>query len=84
MKQRNIDFSHTDYIIIDRWKRRLGTMKVKKELNYDQLLKSCDIGLSTAMIKRSILIKNLFTGLKTKEDYCLWLKLAKKKLKLLD
>ena len=84
MKQRNIDFSHTDYIIIDRWKRRLGTMKVKKELNYDQLLKSCDIGLSTVMIKRSILIKNLFTGLKTKEDYCLWLKLAKKKLKLLD
>ena len=42
-------------------------MKIKKELNYDQLLKSCDIGLSTVMIKRSILIKNLLQARKLKK-----------------
>ena len=49
-----------------------------KKLEYKDLLKSCDIGLSTVMIKRKILKNNLFAKLKTKEDYILWLKLAKK------
>ena len=45
--------------------------------NYKKLIKSCDIGLSTVIIKKS-LIKNLrFPNLKTKEDYVLWLEIAK-------
>ena len=46
--------------------------------DYKKLIKSCDIGLSTVIIKKS-LIKNLrFPNLKTKEDYVLWLEIAKK------
>ena len=53
-------------------------MSVKKFLNYKDLIKSCDIALSSVIIKRSLLKKSLNFGLtKTKEDYLLWLKLSK-------
>ena len=45
-------------------------------------MKSCDIGLSTVMLKKSILKKKLFPNLKTKEDYVLWLKIFKSGLKI--
>lgn len=53
----------------------------EKFLDYKKLLKSCDIGLSTVMIKSSLLKKNLFPSLKTKEDYVLWLKITKKNIR---
>ena len=77
MKNKSINFSHTDYQIIDRNDNILGKMKIQKKLFYKDLLKSCDIGLSTVIIKKKILPKNPFPSLKTKEDYVLWLKLAK-------
>ena len=57
--------------------KKVGKLKVPKNISYDQLLKSCDIGLSTVMISRSVIKKNLFSSLKTKEDYLLWLKSIK-------
>ena len=54
-------------------------MEIQKKIFYTDLLKSCDIGLSTVIVKKNILPKNPFPILKTKEDYVLWLKLAKKK-----
>ena len=36
------------------------TELAEKTLNYTELLKSCDIGLSTVMVDRKLLIKNLF------------------------
>ena len=51
---------------------------LKSEYSYFDLLKSCDIGLSTVLVKKEILKKKMFSKLKTKEDYSLWLKLAKK------
>ena len=47
-----------------------------------ELLKSCDIGLSTVMIKKSHLFTNKFPNLKTKEDFVLWLKLLSKNVKI--
>ena len=49
-------------------------------MNYNDLLKSCDIGLSTVILKKKILDNFIicFPNLKTKEDYVLWLKLSKK------
>ena len=45
---------------------------------FQDLIKSCDIGLSTVVIKKNILSnKFLFPNLKTKEDYVLWLNIAK-------
>ena len=54
--------------------------KQKKKLYFKNLLKSCDIGLSTVMIDLKFLKKNnfKFPSIKTKEDYVLWLKILKK------
>ena len=47
-------------------------------MDYESLLKYCDIGLSTVMIKRDIISKTGgFANLKTKEDFVLWLKLLR-------
>ena len=56
-------------------------IKVKvnsKYLNYKDLLKSCEIGLSTVMIKKKIINNHLFVNLKTQEDFAAWLKITKK------
>jgi len=77
MRKKNIEISHTSYEIIDDDLVTRGTRQAKL-MNYKELIKSCDIGLSTVIIKKS-LIKNLrFPNLKTKEDYVLWLEIAKK------
>jgi teichuronic acid biosynthesis glycosyltransferase TuaG len=77
MIKNKISISHTSYNIIDEKNFKFGFREAKK-LEYKDLLKSCDVGLSTVMIKKKILKNNLFAKLKTKEDYILWLKLSKK------
>ena len=49
---------------------------LKKKLSYEDLLKSCDIGLSTVIVKKKLLINNKFNNSRTKEDYFLWLRLG--------
>ena len=78
MKKNNYDFTHTSYLIIDNNSKTKGNFSIKKKINYNDLLKSCDVGLSTVICDRSILSKKLFPKLKTKEDYCLWLNILKK------
>ena len=51
----------------------------KNFLRLNDLIKSCDIGLSTVMIKKTHLKTNKFPNLKTKEDFVLWLKTSFKK-----
>ncbi len=82
MKQNSLDFSHTSYNIINEKNKIVGDFKIKGNLNYKELLRSCDIGLSTVLVKRSIFYNNKFNNFKTKEDYSLWLKLAKKGVKI--
>ena len=77
MKKNNILFSHSNYLIIDYASKTIGNLKVPKNISYNQLIKSCDIGLSTVMISRFLIRKNLFSDLKTKEDYLLWIKLIR-------
>ncbi len=76
MIRKKISISHTSYNIIDKNNFKIGFREAKK-LNYKDLLKSCDIGLSTVLIKKAILKNKYFAKLNTKEDYVLWLKLAK-------
>ena len=59
---------------------KLKISHAKKKINYNDLLKSCDIGLSTVMLKKSILPNNVFPKLNTKEDYVAWLKICKKRI----
>ncbi len=76
MVKNKLSISHTSYIIIDKNSFKIGYREARK-IEYKDLIKSCDIGLSTVMIKKALLKKNFFAKLKTKEDYILWLKLAK-------
>ena len=78
MKQHNLNFSFTSYDIIN---ENNDFIKIRKAPNYVDFLKlksSCDIGLSTVIIKNSIFNNNKyqFANLKTKEDYVLWMSLA--------
>ena len=84
MKQKKINFCHSSYKIINNFGKTLGHFKIEKKLNYDLLLKSCDIATSSVVINKNILKKNFcFSDFITKEDYCLWLKIAKKEKQLL-
>tara|TARA_B100000035_G_C21002938_1_gene555824 strand:- start:58 stop:819 length:762 start_codon:yes stop_codon:yes gene_type:complete len=77
MKNKNISFSHTSYNLIDVYGKIFGKMRVKNELTFVDLIKSCDIALSSVMIEKKILGKHKFSSKKTKEDYSLWLNLSK-------
>lgn len=80
MKKNNIPISHTAFNIVDKFSKKITQRISKKKLYYKDILKSCDIGLSTVMIDRIFLKKNKFwfPSIKTKEDYVLWLKILKK------
>ena len=78
MKKNKLSFSHTSYEIIDREGKKISSFNIKSKITYEDLLKSCDIGLSTVMCTKKILQKNKFINIKTKEDYYLWLSIIKK------
>ena len=78
-----IKFSFTSYSIINKKNTIIKLIKAKRTVGYDDLIKSCDIGLSTVMIKKDLLKKNKFSRIKTKEDYILWLKLSKQNIKMM-
>jgi teichuronic acid biosynthesis glycosyltransferase TuaG len=77
MDEMKLDFSFTSYAVINESDDFLYKVPAKIFLTHADLLKSCDIGLSTVMIKRQILKKFQFSGMKTKEDYLLWLQISK-------
>lgn len=77
MNEKKVRFSHTNYKIIDKNDNLLGINIAKHNLSYNQLIDSCDIGLSTVMVHRSIFKISKFKKIKTKEDYALWLELAR-------
>ena len=56
-------------------------MRAKVFKDYRQLIFSCNIGLSTVMLEKSLITNNCkFSNLKTKEDFALWLLILKKKI----
>ena len=76
MIKNNLMISHTNYFVINDKSKIIGKFNIVNKLSYNDLLKSCDIGLSTVIVNKEILKKNKFSKLKTKEDYLLWLKIA--------
>lgn len=83
MKKNNFLISHTNYKIINKQSKILYSRVARDFNNINELLKSCDIGLSSVVVKKEILIGNcLFAGLKTKEDFVLWLNILKKNIKI--
>ena len=69
--------SHTEYEIINKDNNSVGYMPIKESLKYNDLIYSCDIGLSTVMINSKIKSKIKFPNITTKEDFILWLRLSK-------
>ena len=78
IKSNKYKFIFSSYLIKD--ENKLKIHYAKEKLNYNDLLKSCDIGLSTVMLEKSIIPKNVFPKLNTKEDYVAWLKICKKRI----
>ena len=78
MKKNKLDISHTTYSIINDKNKILSYREASKKSSYSNLLNSCDIGLSTVIIKKKLFLKYKFSSNKTKEDYSLWLKLSRK------
>ena len=80
MKKNNFQASHTSYLIIDDKKKIIGNRTAKNICSLKELLKSCDIGLSTVILEKKLLIENdiKFPNLTTKEDFVVWLQILKK------
>ena len=79
MLKNNYKLTNTSYNVVDRNEKVIQKNIIKNNIiDYNHLIKSCDIGLSTVMINRKILKSEKFPNLKTKEDYVLWLKILKR------
>lgn len=76
MIKNDFSITHTSYNIVNDEKKIIG-LRQAKNLIFSDLLKSCDIGLSTVILEKKILNDNKFVKLNTKEDYVLWLNLSK-------
>ena len=77
MKEKKLDFIHGSYFIINEQEKFIGKF-IAESLNYNKLISSCDIGLSTVMVASKLIKKISFPKLSTKEDYVFWLMLVKK------
>jgi len=79
MEKNNQVFSHTSYFIINNKNRVISIREAKPKITFDELLKSCDIGLSTVILRLSFIKKNnyYFPKINTKEDFVLWLNIAR-------
>ena len=76
MKKNLIDISHTSYYIINSDNKIIGN-RLAKDMNHKLLLSSCNIGLSTVIMKKEIITNKIkFANINTKEDYVLWLKIT--------
>ena len=82
MKKNKLIASFTSYSIINSFGKTIGFRPAKEKITFNDLTFSCDIGLSTVILRNKKKIKNKikFPNLKTKEDYVLWLNLSKKEV----
>jgi len=76
MKKNAINISHTSYCVINSHNKIIGSRRAK-DMSHKMLLNSCDIGLSTVIMKKKIFTNKIkFADINTKEDYILWLKIT--------
>ena len=71
--------SHTSYEIVDSKDKVIGVRKARNFQTINDLIFSCDIGLSTVIFNKKIFSKKIkFVKIKTKEDFVMWLNILKK------
>jgi teichuronic acid biosynthesis glycosyltransferase TuaG len=83
MEKNFLNLTHTSYSVINQNGKLLYSLKAKKEILYKDLILSCDVALSSVVIKKDIFKDYKFTKITTKEDYLLWLKLSKNNIKII-
>jgi teichuronic acid biosynthesis glycosyltransferase TuaG len=83
MEKNFLDFTHTSYSVINQNGKLLYSLKAKKEIMYKNLILSCDVALSTVVMKKVIFKNYKFAKITTKEDYLLWLQLSKNNIKII-
>jgi len=85
MNELKIDFSYTSYEIINKDGKTIDYRNADQEITFNKLLRSCDIGLSTVIMKKNLFdqTNTNFPNLKTKEDFVLWLKLSKSGVRMM-
>ncbi len=76
IKNKKLSYLHNSYYVIDENENFKGVL-LARNMSYNKLLKSCDIGLSTVIIKSDLCKKIKFQNISTKEDYVFWLSLSK-------
>lgn len=81
MKKNECLISCCSYNEVDIKNTHIRTIIPKREINYNDLLYNCSIGLSTVMISRRIIKLIKFPDLSTKEDFALWLFLLRNRIK---
>ena len=83
MLKNKILISHTSYNVQNKKGLNIKSRKARNFFETNDLLKSCDIGLSTVVMEKKIYGKKCkFSNLKTKEDFIFWLKILNKGYKI--
>ncbi len=79
MIKKKISCSHSTYTIFNSANKKEVIRVAEDYSDFSKLLRSCNIGLSTVIIKKDLFFKNKFKfpKIKTKEDFVLWLKIVK-------
>ena len=75
MKENNYFFSFSNYSKL--YKDKCIKVNARKEVDYKDILNTCDIGLSTVVLNKDIVQNNLFPNIKTQEDFSAWLKITR-------
>lgn len=84
MRINGAKISHTSYSIINEKNEKIAFRRARNFNNYKELMKSCDIGLSSVVAEKNLFKDEiLFVDLTTKEDFVLWLNILKKKISIL-
>ncbi len=79
MRKNKILVSHTSYKSKNKNGEIIGKRIARNFFHINDLLKSCDIGLSTVVLDKKIYGRDCrFSNYKTKEDFIFWLKILKK------
>ncbi|ASM35567.1 family 2 glycosyl transferase [Campylobacter sputorum subsp. bubulus] len=78
MQDNNLVFTYSSYNLIDEKGEYLGKFTIKPKISYNSILKTCDIGCSTAIYDTKKLSK-IYMPLDAhkREDYATWLKILK-------
>lgn len=81
MIKKNVNISHTSYSVINEKDKFIKERRARSFSNYNEILTSCDIGLSTVVLDKKIISEKIkFADLTTKEDFVLWLTILKENI----